>query len=105
MAKALDYDNFDSAISCGLVLVDFWASWCGPCKMLAPTIDELDAQYEGRVSVCKVNVDDCPNIATNLGIFSIPTVLVYNDGELKERVVGYHLKREYEALLQKYLAQ
>lgn len=103
MAKALNYENFDDGVSTGVVLVDFWASWCGPCKMLAPTIDELASEYEGRVSVCKVDVDECPDLATRFGIFSIPTVLIFKDGEKKEQVVGYHLKREYEALLAKYL--
>lgn len=103
MAKALNYENFDDGVSTGVVLVDFWASWCGPCKMLAPTIDELASEYEGSVSVCKVDVDECPDLATRFGIFSIPTVLIFKDGEKKEQVVGYHLKREYEALLAKYL--
>ena len=103
MAKALNYENFENGVSTGVVLVDFWASWCGPCKMLAPTIDELSSEYEGRASVCKVDVDECPDLATRFGIFSIPTVLIFKDGEKKEQIVGYHLKREYEALLAKYM--
>ena len=103
MALALDHDNFDSNISNGLTLVDFWASWCGPCKMLAPSIEELEKDYEGRASICKVDVDECPSLAERFGIYSIPTVLIFKDGELVERVIGYHLKREYSALLDKYI--
>lgn len=103
MANALNYENFENGVSTGVVLVDFWASWCGPCKMLAPTIDELSSEYDGRASVCKVDVDECPDLATRFGIFSIPTVLIFKDGEKKEQIVGYHLKREYEALLAKYM--
>lgn len=104
MAKSLDYENFDAAISSGIVLVDFWAGWCGPCKMVAPTIDELSSEYEGRVSVCKVDVDSCPELAARFNIYSIPTVLLFKDGEEVEHIIGYHLKREYTAMIDKYLA-
>lgn len=103
MAKALNYDNFQSGIEAGLVLVDFWATWCGPCKMLAPTIEELAEEYEDRVSVCKVDVDECPELAARFNIYSIPTVLLFKDGEEVEHMIGYHLKREYEALIQKHM--
>lgn len=101
MAKALNYENFDDSIATGLVLVDFLASWCGPCKMLAPTIEELDKELEGKVSVCKVDVDECPDLAARFNIYSIPTVLLFKDGEKIEYIVGYHLKREYVALIDK----
>ena len=103
MAKTTNSETFENDISTGVVLMDFWAGWCGPCKMLAPTIEELEKEYEGRVTVCKADVDECPDLATSLGIYSIPTVLIYKDGEKKEQVIGYHLKREYVALLDKYL--
>ncbi len=103
MARSLDYDNFQSATSSGLVLVDFWASWCGPCKMLAPTIDEIENDYADRLSVCKVDVDECPELAARFNIYSIPTVLIFKDGEEVEHMIGYHLKREYAALIDKHL--
>ncbi len=103
MEKELNQENFDSAISSGLVLVDFWASWCGPCKMLAPTIEALAEEYDGRVSVCKVDVDACPELAARFNIYSIPTVLIFKDGDEAQSIIGYHLKREYTAILDGYL--
>ncbi len=81
------------------VLVDFWATWCGPCQMLAPTIAELAEEYAGRVIVGKVNVDDEPQLAMQFGIQSIPTVLIFKDGKLAETVVGLRPKEAYVALL------
>ncbi len=104
MEKILNYDNFDSAVGSGVVLVDFWACWCGPCKMLAPSVEELSEEYDGRATVCKVDVDECPELASRFGIMSIPTVLFFKDGELKQKVVGYHMKREYAAILDTLLA-
>lgn len=70
------------------VLVDFWAEWCGPCKMVAPLVDELSSEYSGRVLVGKVNVDENPNISMEFGIRSIPTLLVFKDGAVVDRHVG-----------------
>ena len=70
------------------VLVDFWASWCGPCRMLSPVISELAEEYEGRVKVGKVNVDEEPELASKFDVMSIPTLLVFEDGELVNRAVG-----------------
>ena len=70
------------------VLVDFWAVWCGPCKMIAPHVDALASEYEGRVKVMKVNVDEEPDIAQKYGIMSIPTLLFFKDGKVVDQVVG-----------------
>lgn len=81
------------------VLVDFWAVWCGPCRMLAPAIAEIAEEYEGRVKVCKVNVDEAPGIARKYGIASIPTVLLFKDGQNVAQSVGYVPKASLVAML------
>ncbi len=81
------------------VLVDFWASWCGPCKMLAPIIEELADEYEGKIKVGKVNVDDEQELAMNYGIASIPTVILFKDGEIKETLIGYREKEDFKAVI------
>ena len=81
------------------VLVDFWATWCGPCRMLAPIIEEIAKEYDGKVKVGKVNVDDERELALQFGVSSIPTVLVFENGEIKATSVGYRPKEEIEALL------
>ncbi len=75
------------------VLVDFWAEWCGPCKMLAPVLDEIAAEESGRVKVAKVNVDDHPELAARYGIRSIPTLLYFADGKLRHQTVGVISKK------------
>ena len=81
------------------VLVDFWATWCGPCRMLAPVIEELANEYAGKVKVGKVNVDDERELALEYGVSSIPTVMVFQNGEIKATSVGYRPKEEIEQLL------
>jgi thioredoxin 1 len=83
------------------VLVDFWAEWCGPCKMIAPILDELASEYDGKVKVGKVNIDDHQSIATQYGIRAIPTLLIFKDGEVAEQVVGMRSKRDLKANLDK----
>lgn len=97
----LTYHNFQQEVlqSDLPVLVDFWATWCGPCRMLAPTIEELAREYEGRVKVCKVNVDEEPQLAAQFGIVSIPTVKVFRNGAVSGSLVGLRSKKELEALL------
>ena len=70
------------------VLVDFWAEWCGPCKMIAPILEEIAAEQEGRLKVAKLNVDDAPDIAQRFGVMSIPTMILFDGGEAAKRVVG-----------------
>ena len=82
-------DGLDKALAQkGLLMVDFWADWCGPCKMLAPLIESLDKEYEGRVTVGKVNVDDEQELAIRYGVMSIPTVIFFKDGQEIDRKVG-----------------
>lgn len=81
------------------VLVDFWASWCGPCKMLAPTIAEIAKEYEGKVKVCKLNIDDDSSVAIKYGIASIPTVVLFKNGEVADKSVGFVPKATIENML------
>lgn len=81
------------------VLVDFWASWCGPCKMVAPIIAQLAEEYRGRVKVCKVNVDDEGAIASQNAIVSIPTVILFVDGKPVKKLVGAHSIDDYEDVI------
>lgn len=99
----LNQQNFDEITSKGVVIVDFWATWCGPCKMMAPNVEEIATEYKGKVTVGKVDVDECQELATRFGIMSIPTLIVFKDGEKKEVLVGYRLKMQIAQVLDKYL--
>ncbi len=83
------------------VLVDFFADWCGPCRMVSPIIEELDKQYEGKILVGKVDVDANPQVAGKFGVMSIPTVVLFNKGAEVERQVGYGGKEMYEGMVKK----
>lgn len=91
MGKALEITdaNFDQVIATDKpVLVDFWAEWCGPCKMIGPVVEELAGEYEGKAVIGKVNVDENPNISAKFGIRSIPTLLILKGGEIVDKQVG-----------------
>ncbi len=98
MEVILNENNFEAEVlkAGGTVLVDFWATWCGPCRMLAPIVEEI--AREGKVKVCKVDVDDVPQLAALFGIDSIPTILIFKNGKLVNRSVGYKKKEQLEAL-------
>ena len=89
MAKIATNTNFDELLQEEkLVIVDFWATWCGPCRMLSPLLDEVEAEMEDKVEVVKVNVDDADEIAMRFRIMSIPTLLFFKNGEMVDRSVG-----------------
>lgn len=85
----LNKDNFEEITREGLALVDFWATWCGPCRMQAPVVDQLDTELGGSVKVCKVDVDAEPALARKFRVMSIPTLIALKDGQIKETRVGY----------------
>jgi len=84
----LTSENFDEVVKNGVTLVDFWAPWCGPCRMIAPVIEELAEEYDGKATIAKVNTDEQQDIAVKFGIRSIPTILFFKDGEVVDQMVG-----------------
>jgi thioredoxin 1 len=108
MAKPIEMTdaNFEQTLKNNeLVLVDFWAEWCGPCRMVAPVIEELASEYAGKVTVGKLDVDANPQMAMKYRVMSIPTIILFKNGEPAEVLVGAQPKRNFEARLQKYVPQ
>lgn len=100
----VDEANFEAALQGEqLVLVDFWAPWCAPCKAIAPMLDDLSVEYAGQVRIIKVNVDDNPNLTAQFGIRTIPALFVFKNGEQVESVLGSRPKSELVALFNKHL--
>lgn len=95
--------DFDQSVKDGVVLVDFWAEWCAPCRRLAPTVDQLAEEYNGRITVAKVNIDENPMVPSKFMIRGIPTLLLFKNGDLKETVVGLAGKDDLARLLDKHL--
>lgn len=97
MAKYVELtnDNFETTVNSGVSLVDFWAPWCGPCRMIAPVIEELAEEFEGKANICKVNTDEQQDLAVKFGIRSIPTILFMKDGEIVDTMVGAASKQAF----------
>lgn len=87
----------------GVTLVDFWAPWCGPCRMIAPVLEEVDQEMGDKVKIVKVNVDENPETASKFGVMSIPTLLVFKNGELVDKTIGYQPKEALVQLLGKHV--
>ena len=104
MEKVITENNIDEILAAGQpVLVDFWAPWCGPCRVLSPTVDEIASEFDGRAVVAKCNVDDCEDIAAKFGIRNIPTLMYFKNGEMMDRSSGLVSKAEISAKLENLL--
>ena len=97
MAIVLTKDNFNQSIENGVSLVDFWAPWCGPCKMQLPIVEELAAELEGQATIGKINVDEQPELAAQFGVMSIPTLILFKDGQPVDKMVGLQSKDALKA--------
>ena len=102
--KTFTDSNFDTETKNGVVVVDFWAEWCGPCRRIAPIIDELAADFEGRATIGKMNVDENPSIPTSrFQVRGIPTILLLKNGQLEETVVGLASKQDLARMIERHL--
>ena len=105
-AMAVTDTSFDNEVlqSSTLVVVDFWAEWCGPCKLIAPVLDELAGEYDGKVKIAKLNVDENPAIAGKFGVRSIPTLLFFREGQIVDQVIGAASKTDLKKRLDAAIA-
>ena len=101
--KTLTDSNFDDEKKSGVVLVDFWAEWCGPCRRLGPTVDALATEFDGRATVAKLNVDENPTIPERYAVLGIPTLLLFKEGELTETIVGLRGKEDIAKMIERHL--
>lgn len=105
MAKVINSQEFQSEVldGSGVVLVDFFATWCGPCKMLAPVLEELSTELEGKVKILKVDIDESGDIASKYGIMSVPTMITFKDGKEVDKSVGFSSKADLKAKLESHV--
>ncbi|ALS38184.1 thioredoxin 1 [Enterococcus rotai] len=104
MTQVITDKDFSTETDNGLVLIDFWATWCGPCRMQSPILEQLSEEYdESEVKITKMDVDENPETPASFGIMSIPTLLLKKDGEVVEKAVGVHSKEQLRALIDKHL--
>ncbi len=101
--KTLTDADFGESVKTGVVLVDFWAAWCAPCRRLAPTVDQLAVEYNGRITVAKVDIDENPMTPSKFMVRGIPTLLLFKDGDLKETIVGLAAKDDLAKMIDKHL--
>jgi len=101
--KTLTDSNFDQEIRNGVTLVDFWAEWCGPCRRIAPIVEQLAGEYEGRATMAKLNVDENPNIPGRFMIRGIPTLLLFKNGQLADTLVGLAPKEDIARMIDRHL--
>jgi thioredoxin 1 len=101
--KTFTDGDFDDQTKNGVVLVDFWAEWCGPCRRIAPIVDELATQFDGRATIGKMNVDENPTVPQRFMVRGIPTLLLFKNGDLKETIVGLKAKEELVQIVEKHL--
>ncbi|GAB5055033.1 MULTISPECIES: thioredoxin [Pediococcus] len=102
MVEAITDDNFNDKTSEGVTLTDFWATWCGPCRMQSPVVEQLEGEMNDQVTFTKMDVDANPKTAQNFGIMSIPTLMVKKDGAVVDTLVGYHSKEQIQKVLAQY---
>ena len=107
LVAVADTSNWDGEVmnSTEVVMVDFWAVWCGPCQMVAPIVEELAQEYQGRLKVMKLNTDEAPEVAGKYQIMSIPSILFFKGGEVVEKIVGARPKQQFKEIIDSLLSQ
>ena len=105
MIREIEDNNFEELVEGkeSVVVVDLWASWCGPCKMIAPIMEDLSKELGDKVDFVKVNVDDCPVVSQKYRVASIPTIMIFNKGNVVETLVGFRPKQELKIVIEKYI--
>ncbi|MFC5403538.1 thioredoxin [Cohnella soli] len=103
MAVAITKENFTENVAQGVSLLDFWAPWCGPCKMQLPIVEELSEELKGTATIAKVNVDEEPELASQFGVMSIPTLILFKDGQPVDKLVGLQSKAALQAKIQSHM--
>jgi thioredoxin 1 len=103
MAVVVTKDNFTENVAQGVSLLDFWAPWCGPCKMQLPIVEELSEELKGQATIAKVNVDEQPELASQFGVMSIPTLILFKDGQPVDKLVGLQSKESLKTKIQNHM--